>query len=543
MQTDAPPTGLRAAAAVVLVAAIAVALLPAPPAAAAAGISARASALAERSGDLPRTAVSTGRDYAAARCFSDPIGDTRRGSKPDPDLERDPVEAFPRADITEHCVDFGETALELGVRVAEPTAPSEWVGETDVFWVIGTQGDDVEGDHFALVLADADAPDGLATFVLDADFAITCELPGALRDGRYLTGEIPASCIGDATTVRTGVVHTVDVEPDVDTGTVYTDIAPNTAELSPEVVRDARGVRRISGSGRYETAAAVSRDAFDPPVGRVWVATGEGFADALAAGAAAAADGAPVVTTSGAALAEAARDELVRLQPAEVAVVGGPGAVSDGTLAQIRTALPQADVVRVSGPDRFATAVAIAEAGFPDAPEVLYIATGGTFPDALAAVPAAAADGAALLLVNRDSLPAATRAYLREAQPSSVVVVGGVGAVAESVADEIARVSGARVTRVSGASRFDTAAALLARTPAAEADELSVASGDAFPDALAGGPAAALRATGILLTSRDALPAPTRSAISAVDPALVTILGGAGAVSEAVRDAIAAIPR
>ena len=88
-------------------------------------------------------------------------------------------------------------------------------------------------------------------------------------------------------------------------------------------------VSRIAGTDRYGTAAAISRSSFAPGVAVAYVATGESFPDALAGAAAAAHDGGPVLLTARDVIPPATLDELTRLRPARIVVLGGPGVISD----------------------------------------------------------------------------------------------------------------------------------------------------------------------------------------------------------------------
>ncbi len=159
------------------------------------------------------------------------------------------------------------------------------------------------------------------------------------------------------------------------------------------------GVQRIGGADRYATAALVSRQTFAPGLGAAYVATGLAFPDALVGGAAAARAGSPVLLTRPGTLPSATVTELRRLAPARIVVLGGPSAVGEGVVAQLRSLATTGAVIRLAGPDRYATAAAISRASFPAGVPGLYVATGIGFPDALVAVPAAARIGAALLLV------------------------------------------------------------------------------------------------------------------------------------------------
>ncbi|MBT8208511.1 MAG: cell wall-binding repeat-containing protein, partial [Acidimicrobiia bacterium] len=85
---------------------------------------------------------------------------------------------------------------------------------------------------------------------------------------------------------------------------------------------------RAAGSDRYDTAATISREAFAPGVAVAYVATGENFPDALAAGAAGATLGGPVLLTNATTVPSATQTELDRLNPARIVVLGGTSIIS-----------------------------------------------------------------------------------------------------------------------------------------------------------------------------------------------------------------------
>ena len=194
-------------------------------------------------------------------------------------------------------------------------------------------------------------------------------------------------------------------------------------------------VTRIAGQDRYATAAAVAATVPSPTV--VYVASGTGFADALAGGAAAAGDRGVLLLTARDALPDATRRALEELAPVPIVVLGGSAAVSAGVEAQL-AAYADGAVRRFAGADRYATAVAVSEARFPAGAGVAYVATGEQFPDALAAAPAVAVDGGSLLLTPRDSLPAVVAGELRRLGVARIVVLGGPGAVSDAGEDALA---------------------------------------------------------------------------------------------------------
>jgi putative cell wall-binding protein len=188
---------------------------------------------------------------------------------------------------------------------------------------------------------------------------------------------------------------------------------------------------------------------------------------------------------------------------------------------------------RRAGDDRFATAVALS-AGVAGG-GVVYVATGAAFPDALAAGPAAAAKGSAVLLVTRDVLPGVTRARLAELKPRQILVLGGPAAVSDAVVTELNGLATAGAMRLAGTDRYGTATAVSSNaftTPLVPV--VYLATGASFPDALTGGAAGSLRGGPILLVERDQIPTATSTELRRLLPRAIVILGGTGAISQAV---------
>lgn len=193
-------------------------------------------------------------------------------------------------------------------------------------------------------------------------------------------------------------------------------------------------------------------------------------------------------------------------------------------------------VERLAGADRYATAAAISREFFAPGVPVAVVATGANFPDGLAAGPAADELGGPVLFVTRDSVPAVTRTELLRLKPQQIVVVGGLDVISSPVRSKLDGLTDGTATRVAGTSRYDTAAALSAHTFPAGADIAYVATGAAFPDALAGGAAAGIQDAPMLLTRPTHLTAATRAELERLDPDRIMLLGGTAAISDVVAD-------
>jgi len=208
-----------------------------------------------------------------------------------------------------------------------------------------------------------------------------------------------------------------------------------------------------------------------------------------------------------------------------------------------------ADGVRLSGANRYDTANAIAARAFPGSPNVpvVYIANGANFPDALSAGPAAAAEGGPLLLTERGSLPSSVRSQLRRLNPQTIVIVGGSSVVSGSVASAL-RSYADSVVRIGGANRYETSRLIAQRGLTkgffSKDEQVWVATGANYADALSAGAAAASAGVPILLVNGSAsgIDSATRSFLSSkLEPTVARIAGGTAVVSNGVKNAIDAV--
>jgi putative cell wall-binding protein/uncharacterized protein YkwD len=300
---------------------------------------------------------------------------------------------------------------------------------------------------------------------------------------------------------------------------------------------------RISGADRYATAAALSAASFDHGVPIVFVATGANFPDALAAGPAASHVGGPVLLVREDEIPDATAAELSRLSPGHVVVLGSSAVISSATVKAIAD-LTGAEVHRVFGADRYATAALVSEEYFAPDPSVVYVATGANFPDALAGGAAAGLAHGPILLVRSNHVPDATAAELRRLSPGHVVVLGSSAVISSATVKAIAGLTGAEVHRVYGADRYATAVNLSRSNFAANApSKVYVATGANFPDGLAGSPVAGSLPGPLLLVPTSSLPSAVAAELRRLAPETVVVLGGTGAISNSVVQAInAAVP-
>lgn len=219
----------------------------------------------------------------------------------------------------------------------------------------------------------------------------------------------------------------------------------------PQVASAATGTQ-ISGADRYQTALKIVQDGWDKSESTV-IARGDDLADALSAAPLAYAKGkAPILLTKTDAIPTGVLQELKDLGVKNVYIVGGVGAVSKTVADQL--AAQGLTITRVQGADRYATSLAVAKEGFAAAPADVVIANGLAYADALSVSSIAASKGMPILLVNNSKLSAEQSTYIAG---KSVYAVGGEGVLNADV------VSATKATRLSGADRYATNAAILAK--------------------------------------------------------------------------------
>ncbi|MBN9609692.1 MAG: hypothetical protein BGO26_12980 [Actinobacteria bacterium 69-20] len=217
-------------------------------------------------------------------------------------------------------------------------------------------------------------------------------------------------------------------------------------------------VHRVAGDSRYATAALAAQaiDTAMPGTVNLGVspsyslttailASGAVNADALAAGPLSNAWGLPVLLTPDTSLPTAAADAIQALGIQQLIVLGGADRISDGVIAQAKSAGVQR-VQRIAGANRFATAASLysyARKTFTNADGVHYaagtrafLANGLTgFPDALAVGPLAGALGAPLLTVPAAAIDTSTLTSLAGAKGAitAVTVLGTAPTIGQAV--------------------------------------------------------------------------------------------------------------
>jgi putative cell wall-binding protein len=299
----------------------------------------------------------------------------------------------------------------------------------------------------------------------------------------------------------------------------WVDIVPTTSILD-----------RVDGEDRYFTAAHASRRFAPDKAPLVYVASGENYPDALSAAAIAAQHGAPLVLAMKNEVPNYVYNNISSWEPSNVVVVGGVNALTDRVKASLETLRSKPTVTRIGGADRYEVSRnLIAHPTFGAvASSSVFIATGQRFPDALSATPPAAKLPAPVLLVDggAGALTSAEKALLTARGVTGAMLLGGEDTVSAGIANDLKSLS-ASVARLEGHDRFATSAKIVAANYTAPVDTVYLATGENFPDALAGGVLAGVTKSPVLLTHKSCVATEVAAEVRRLAPKHLVLLGGA----------------
>ena len=309
-------------------------------------------------------------------------------------------------------------------------------------------------------------------------------------------------------------------------------------------------ITRIGGADRYAVAIAIAQRAYpitseQPARPRtVYVVNGGDYPDALSAGPAAAATDGVIMLVPTTTLLPAIRDELVRLGPEHIVIVGGPASVSENVRAAMAVAVPGATVSRVAGADRFEVSRNVLLSTLDgtrvfDGADAVYVANGYNYPDALVAGAAgSSADRRAPVLTVPGPLniplPSSTTSAIVNGGYTTIKIAGGPASVTPAIQTQLSNLSGSIAYRLGGLDRYEAARTVANNAYPQTADTVFIATGLNFPDALAGAPLAGMLDAPMYSVPTTCIPRGVLRDLERLRPTEIILLGGTGTLSPEV---------
>lgn len=291
---------------------------------------------------------------------------------------------------------------------------------------------------------------------------------------------------------------------------------------------------RMAGTDRIDTAIKIALNGWPNGSSTVILSRSDDFPDALAGVPLGHKYDAPILLTPTHSLDDRVQATLKTLHPTQIILLGGEPAISTAVYdSLVRLGWTSNQITRLAGRDRYETAAVIAEK-FPQGTP-MALATGLDFPDALSMAPAAASQNFPILLMDKTVLPEATANALKALHPSQLIFAGGEPVVSTPLATQALQVANLPSTagkRLAGKDRYETSA-VIAKTYFLTTPVLDVATGEDFPDALAGAALTAHHQGVLLLVSpQNAMTAAAQSYLQSIHQGLMdwNVYGGENVV-------------
>lgn len=196
-------------------------------------------------------------------------------------------------------------------------------------------------------------------------------------------------------------------------------------------------VERLSGIDRYKTSAKIAAKLINNKTTTLEIASGENYADALSLNNAAEKDKAPILLVRVNAIDKSVEDVIKSSKASLINIAGREKSVSENTKANIKK-ISKATINRIGGANRYETSILLAK--YSGAKEVVVVASGADFADALVAAPFSAQQNGAILLTNKDKLSDNAAKFIKDTKFNKSYVIGGEKSVSEKVIEQLTNI-------------------------------------------------------------------------------------------------------
>ena len=254
---------------------------------------------------------------------------------------------------------------------------------------------------------------------------------------------------------------------------------------------------RISGQDRVETALKISNKGWDSAQ-TVILCEYSDYPDAIASTPFAVSLNAPILLTKGDSIDSRVLNELNRLKPKKIILLGGTACLQPSIEKELKELSLAYE--RIGGADRYETSILLAKHLSSDS---LILANGDNFPDALSAATFAGIKQIPIVLTST-TLPSSVIQYYQEYKPQHLIVIGGEAVIPSA---DLINHKFTVETRLAGLDRYETNAKVTSSMKDTyKSDDIFLASGITFPDAVAGTVLASKFKAPLLLTEKEDIP-------------------------------------
>lgn len=266
---------------------------------------------------------------------------------------------------------------------------------------------------------------------------------------------------------------------------------PKDEEVAPENVK----VEKLEGDTRYETAVEISKKGWANGSDTVVLVNGYSIVDGITSTPLATTNKAPTLLVEKDKVATSTTNELKRLNPKHVILIGGENSIGTKVESVIKDLGSDITIDRVGGSDRYETSLLIAEkvAEKNDVNKV-YVTSGIGEADSLSIASKAGAEKQPIVLASKDDINSGIYDWIKEKEVKDAYFIGGTASLSDKVISKVDSIVSSDVSknRIAGSDRQETNAKVIEKFyPEQTYSSVYVSKSDQLVDALTAGPLAA----------------------------------------------------
>ena len=262
----------------------------------------------------------------------------------------------------------------------------------------------------------------------------------------------------------------------------------------------------IIGSDRYDTAAKISKKGWNAS-STVLIANGLNEIEGIVSNPLASVYNAPVLLAEKDRVSKYTTDELKRLSPSNIIIIGDKSSIGENTVSNIKKVAPSASIKRIEGSNIEELSVNIAkEIDSKANVSKIYVAGENGAADALSVVSKAAEEKAPIIVTSKNSVNSSVKNWIKSNSISSAYFLGKTAVISDNVIKEIDSVVSGNVSgnRIGGSDRNQTNARVIkALYPSETYNPVFVAKNSPLVDAISVGVYAARTKSPIVIAGNS----------------------------------------
>lgn len=219
----------------------------------------------------------------------------------------------------------------------------------------------------------------------------------------------------------------------------------------------------IIGSDRYDTAAKISKKGWNS-ASTVVIANGLNEIEGIVANPLASVYNAPVLLTDKNKVSSYTINELKRLKPSNIIIIGGKNSIGESAEKSIKNAVSSVSIKRIDGSNIEELSVNIAkEIDSKANVSKIYVAGENGAADALSVVSKAAEEKSPIIVTSKNSVNSSVKNWIKSNSISSAYFLGKTAVISDNVIKEIDSVVSGNVSgnRIGGSNRNQTNARVI----------------------------------------------------------------------------------